>query len=188
MPNEHVRLEQTMTSQAIAILLGCSLVSAFAADPVVDKAIQDAQKKYPAGDYDRPSVDRPGNVLPIFEIHAVAPKVDATRKWYSYDRGDGSVEKLALEPEILLDQRSIKAAWVEHDAEGLPVVWIKLTAAGAQKFGEITEKLINKRFAIVFQGHLISAPVIRSVIYGGDLMLHAANENEAAEMAAKLNP
>jgi preprotein translocase subunit SecD len=173
----------------LALFSGCA-VSLFAADPVVDKAVQDAQKKYPAGDYGTKGereVRSRSVTSSSFEIHAVAPELDGTRKWFSYEH-DGAVEKLALETEVLLDQQSIKAAWVEHDSEGAPMVRLIFTGAGAQKFGELTQKLINKRIGLVFEGRLVSAPMIRNAIYGGEAILHVGSESEAVEMAAKLNP
>jgi len=48
-----------------------------------------------------------------------------------------------------------------------PVVFFKFDSLGARKFGEITKNNIGKPFAIVLDGRVISAPVIRSAILGG---------------------
>lgn len=48
-----------------------------------------------------------------------------------------------------------------------PVVFFKFDSIGARKFGEITKNNIGKPFAIVLDGRVISAPVIRSAILGG---------------------
>ena len=48
-----------------------------------------------------------------------------------------------------------------------PVVFFKFDSLGARKFGEITKHNIGKPFAIVLDGKVISAPVIRSAILGG---------------------
>jgi len=48
-----------------------------------------------------------------------------------------------------------------------PVVFFKFDSLGARKFGEITKNNIGKPFAIVLDGKVISAPVIRSAILGG---------------------
>jgi preprotein translocase subunit SecD len=88
----------------------------------------------------------------------------------------------------LLDASSIKSARVAANTDGLPIVRIVLTTAGAQKFGDVTQKLVNKRIGFLFQGRLVSAPVIRTPIYGGELIVSNLTEKEAAEMAAKLNP
>ena len=93
-----------------------------------------------------------------------------------------------MDPEVLLSVESITAAWVEHNSEGEPIVRIKFTAAGTEKFGELTQKLLNRRMAILLEGQVISAPVIRTPICGGDVILTARTEESAAEIAAKLNP
>jgi len=48
-----------------------------------------------------------------------------------------------------------------------PVVNFRFDAVGAKKFGRITQANVNKRFAIVLDNKVISAPVIREPILGG---------------------
>ena len=48
-----------------------------------------------------------------------------------------------------------------------PVVAFSFDPVGARKFGAVTSKNIGKRFAIVLDNKVISAPVIRSAITGG---------------------
>src|SRR5207237_4638687 len=58
------------------------------------------------------------------------------------------------------------------------------------KFGQITEQYKGHRFAIVLDGIILSAPVIRDAIYGGDAVItgHFA-EKEARGLASALeNP
>lgn len=52
-------------------------------------------------------------------------------------------------------------------SSGQPVVDFTFNSLGARKFGEITQANIGKRFAIVLDGRVITAPVIRSAILGG---------------------
>lgn len=52
-------------------------------------------------------------------------------------------------------------------ANGLPVVEFQFNTLGAQKFGAITQENIGKRFAVVLDNKVITAPVIRSSILGG---------------------
>jgi len=53
------------------------------------------------------------------------------------------------------------------DQNNQPVVSIRFDTSGARKFGELTSKNVGKRFAIVLDGEVISAPVIREAIAGG---------------------
>jgi protein-export membrane protein SecD len=48
-----------------------------------------------------------------------------------------------------------------------PVVNFRLSTAGARKFGDVTAKNVGKPFAIVLDDKVISAPVIREPITGG---------------------
>lgn len=50
---------------------------------------------------------------------------------------------------------------------GLPVVQFNFNRLGAEKFGAITQANIGKRFAVVLDDKVITAPVIRSAILGG---------------------
>jgi len=48
-----------------------------------------------------------------------------------------------------------------------PVVSFKFDAAGARRFGDATRENVGKPFAIVLDGKVVSAPVIREAILGG---------------------
>lgn len=51
--------------------------------------------------------------------------------------------------------------------DGLPVVNFRLDGSGARKFARWTQANVDKRFAIVLDNEVISAPVVRSPILGG---------------------
>ena len=53
------------------------------------------------------------------------------------------------------------------DQNNQPVVSLRFDASGSRKFGDLTSKNVGKRFAIVLDGEVISAPVIREPITGG---------------------
>ncbi len=53
------------------------------------------------------------------------------------------------------------------DQNNQPVVTIRFDAAGARRFGDLTTENVGRRFAIVLDGRVISAPVIREPIPGG---------------------
>ena len=48
-----------------------------------------------------------------------------------------------------------------------PVVTFRFNARGGKRFGDATAKNVNRRFAIILDGKVISAPVIREPILGG---------------------
>jgi preprotein translocase subunit SecD len=71
-------------------------------------------------------------------------------------------------------------------AENLPVVEFQFNTLGAQKFGDITQQNIGKRFAIVLDNKVITAPVIRSAILGGRGIIEGNFTTESANQLAIL--
>ena len=69
-------------------------------------------------------------------------------------------------------------------------VQLKFDSEGAKQFGKITEQYKGHRFAIVLDGVIQSAPVIRDAIYGGDAVITGRfTEKEARGLASVLeNP
>ncbi len=69
-------------------------------------------------------------------------------------------------------------------------VQMRFDSEGAKKFGQITEANVGHRFAIVLDGVIQSAPVIRTAIYGGDAIITGRfTEQEARGLASVLeNP
>src|SRR5437762_987516 len=70
-------------------------------------------------------------------------------------------------------------------------VQMKFDSEGAKKFGDITAANVGHRFAIVLDGVIQSAPVIKTAIYGGDAVITGGRmgEPEARGLASVLeNP
>src|SRR6267378_4637580 len=59
-------------------------------------------------------------------------------------------------------------------------VQLKFDGEGAKTFGRITEQYKGHRFAIVLDGVIQSAPVIRDAIYGGDAVITGKFEEKEA--------
>jgi len=71
-------------------------------------------------------------------------------------------ERVALDGERLTDAR---ASFDQRTKE--PIVTFRFDSLGARQFAEITSKNVGKPFAIVLDGKVLSAPVIRDAILGG---------------------
>ncbi len=65
----------------------------------------------------------------------------------------------------LLGER-VRKAFSTYDEQGWGVA-LQLDREGAKLFGQLTQAHVGKRFAIVLDGRVQSAPVIREPIYGG---------------------
>jgi SecD/SecF fusion protein len=79
-----------------------------------------------------------------------------------------------------MDGSSIKSAMVIRDNMGQPEIDFTLNSDGAQKFGEITSKNVGQRMAIVLDGELYSAPVIRQPITTGRGQISGSFDQKSA--------
>src|SRR5438093_10811102 len=71
---------------------------------------------------------------------------------------------------------------------GVTKIDIEFSQVGRELFAAITKENINKRLAIVLDGQVVSAPVIRSEISEGKAQITGSfTEEEARKLAAKIN-
>lgn len=76
----------------------------------------------------------------------------------------------------------------EFDNNGRPAVGFRFNATGAKRFGEATSENIGKRFAIILDGKVISAPVIQTAITtGSGQITNMGSAEESANLALLLN-
>jgi RNA polymerase sigma factor (sigma-70 family) len=100
--------------------------------------------------------------------------------------GVGDPVNVAKAP--LLDRTALSSVNVSTNALGKPQIEIEFSAAGAEQFAQITRDNLNKRLAILLDGKLYSAPLIRSEITGGKAQISGNfTVEEAGELAAKIN-
>ena len=98
---------------------------------------------------------------------------------------DGSGRRIWLHEEAELSNEHIASARVPQD--NLQVVDIALTEEGARRFATLTREHSGKRLAILLDGKMISAPVIREEITGGRAVLSGNfSPGEAKRIAAGL--
>ena len=100
-----------------------------------------------------------------------------------------TTERLLVKKKADLGGDRVSESHAYYGNEGW-TVQLKFDSEGAKKFGQITEQYKGHRFAIVLDGIIQSAPVIRDAIYGGDAVItgHFA-EKEARGLASVLeNP
>jgi hypothetical protein len=79
-----------------------------------------------------------------------------------------------LSRQVLLDDADIAQAGVDFSPDGRRKIEIRFTDVGAQKFETITATNIGRQLAIVFRGQVLSAPIIQSVIPGGQCQVDGA--------------
>jgi preprotein translocase subunit SecD len=87
-----------------------------------------------------------------------------------------------LKDRTLLTGQSLENAQVKiSDRFGEPYVAIKFNAQGARDFDRITGENVNRRLAIVLDGVVYSAPVIKERISGGDAQVTGSFAMEDAK-------
>ncbi len=98
-------------------------------------------------------------------------------------------ETLHVQKTPLMDYTAIRSATVtRNESTGAPEINVEFSEVGKELFAAITKENLNKRLAIVLNGHLYSAPVIRSEISEGKAQITGAfTDEEAQELAAKIN-
>jgi preprotein translocase subunit SecD len=96
------------------------------------------------------------------------------------------------EPFVLVKKRvmvpgeSLTKASSVPDEYGRPAISFRFNADGARKFGDVTIRSIGKRFAIVLDGKVLSAPVIQSAIMGGSGQITGRFEQQEARELANM--
>lgn len=98
-----------------------------------------------------------------------------------------SNEKILLKSIPIIDGEMITDAKVSYDQNSQPVVAFSLDSKGARIFGDFSGANIGKRMAIVLDGVVYSAPVIRERIGGGSGQISGNfTSEEASDLAIAL--
>ena len=80
-------------------------------------------------------------------------------------KGGGTI---TVQKRVMVDGEDLVDAQQSFDQQtGEPDVTFRFNLRGGQKFGQVTTENVGRPFAIVLDGKVISAPVIRSPITGG---------------------
>ncbi len=106
----------------------------------------------------------------VNDTTTLSPDKPAPRgsKWVPYAANPGQAprpDELIYE-DVALDGKHLVDANQGFD-RGLAIVTFRFDATGSRIFCRITQNNVNKRFATVLDGKVITAPVIRSPICGG---------------------
>jgi preprotein translocase subunit SecD len=117
-----------------------------------------------------------GNVPPGSEI-----------RYYRKDDPEMAGRPILLKKETLLTGDYLSEARVQFDpSTGTPYVGIRFNTKGARIFAQVTEENINRQLAIVLDGEVYSAPVIRSKIVGDGIIEGNFNDESAKALALVL--
>ena len=137
---------------------------------------------YPDGGQRLNEIDAGQQVIPPeYRIEVYKPHAEGNEK--------PKEERLLLKKKADLGGNRVTESHAYYGNEGW-TVQMKFDGEGAKQFGKITEANVGHRFAIVLDNEIISAPVIRTPIYGGDAIITGSfTETEARGLASVLeNP
>jgi hypothetical protein len=125
----------------------------------------------------RLAFDNPGEDTEQFHLITRSPGDQPSRR-----------QVLHLQNETLLEESDIQTARVKNDpVTGSPHIELIFTYEGSTKFARITGENIGQKLAIIVDGEIISAPVIRAAISGGSAIISGDfTESEAGELARKI--
>ncbi len=101
------------------------------------------------------------------------------------DRKDGYASEYVVKRQIIISGDMLVDAQPSYQ-DNQPVVAFRFDSRGAKKFAEVTTANVDKPFAIVLDGRVISAPVIRSPIVGGSGIISGSFTTESARDLALL--
>ena len=156
----------------------------------LEQAVTTAQSKT-TGPTGQPASDvTPQTNLPApFQLQLVLDEPGEDTEPMTNNASGAGGETLHVQKTPLMDYTAIRSATVERDASsGDPEINVELSDVGKELFAAVTKENINKRLAIVLDGHLYLAPVIRSEISDGKVQITGHfTEEEARELAAKIN-
>jgi SecD/SecF fusion protein len=149
---------------------------------------------YPDGGERLKLIDDGKEVIPPdyrIEIHKYASDAAPTNEFGETVAGTQKPkeERILVKKKADLGGNHVSESHAYYGNEGWGVQ-MKFDNEGAQQFGKITEQYKGHRFAIVLDGNIQSAPVIKDAIYGGDAVITGKfNEHEARNLASVLeNP
>ncbi|MBI1683063.1 protein translocase subunit SecD [Caulobacter hibisci] len=100
--------------------------------------------------------------------------------------GDRFAPYYALKKRALVSGDDLESADQSFDQNGAAAVSFRFKGPGARKFGDATARNIGKRFAIVLDNKVISAPTINGAILGGSGQITGSFTVESASELALL--
>ncbi|MGZ4962566.1 MAG: SecDF P1 head subdomain-containing protein [Limisphaerales bacterium] len=97
-------------------------------------------------------------------------------------------EKLHVQKKPLLNGPVIRSATARKEpVTGGSEIVITLTTEGAKRFADITRDRVGQRFAFLIDGKVYSAPKIATEIRGGRAVITGFTQEQAAQLAKRLN-
>jgi preprotein translocase subunit SecD len=106
----------------------------------------------------------------------------------SLTRIEGEGRTIYLQPKVLLSTADIAGAKLGTDPFSAgPVVELTLTPEGRDRLAKVTTDNVGQMMAVTVNGALVTAPIIREPILGGQLQISGLDDSaSAADLANSL--
>jgi preprotein translocase subunit SecD len=97
---------------------------------------------------------------------------------------EGTQRKVYLHKGAALTSLDVAGARATADGAGNPAVEVRFSGEGRKKFAALTAEHEGKPLAILFEGKVIAAPVVRGLVADGKALITGAFSKEEAERIA----
>lgn len=102
-----------------------------------------------------------------------------------YPGNPSGVPFIAVKRQVMVSGDELTDATQVYDPQNnLPAVSIRFNASGGRKFGKVTSENVNRPFAIILDGKVLSAPNINEPILGGTAQISGSFTVESANQLA----
>jgi len=133
---------------------------------------------------DRISIEIPG----VTDANQILEELGKPGALEFLDEANYQLFASGQEYEPLLTGSDVKAAAAAIDSSGTRteyIVELAFNDAGTQKFADATRVNIDKAIYIIYDGEVVSAPIVEQVITGGSAMINGMADLEEAEKLAQ---
>jgi preprotein translocase subunit SecD len=102
-----------------------------------------------------------------------------------YPNNPSGIPFIAVKRQVMVSGDELTDAQQGYDSQSsAPVVNIRFNGSGGRKFGRVTSENVNKPFAIILDGTVLSAPNINEPILGGSAQISGNFSVESANQLA----
>jgi preprotein translocase subunit SecD len=128
---------------------------------------------------------------PILQLRLASETAldDAERMTYvTHNDGHTNIIVLYVQKAVLLDESMLKSAFATKDVLGQQMIDLTFNTAGTEQFAKITSENVGKQLAIIIDGKIYQAPVIRMGISSGMAAISGSfSKAETQDLVKKLN-
>ena len=101
-----------------------------------------------------------------------------------YPGNPSGVPAIAVKRQVMVSGEDLTDATQGYDQSNQAIVNIRFNGSGGRKFGQVTSQNVNRPFAIILDGKVLSAPNINEPILGGSAQISGNFTVESANQLA----